>query len=381
MAELDPDTSGTTDRPGLGGPVLHAEIYRRSFEDSTDGIILTDTRSRILRANRAWLAMHGYQEHEVVGQKTSIVRGPLTSDAVYVHMWEQISNPQLGFWKGELVNRRKDGVEVPVLLTITPVREGERIAGYMAISIDQTERKQAEELKRLYELVVWHDLKSPVAAIQSLLGLVLGEVAGPLTADQRDLVGRATAQAVRMQELIATTLDLEKLKAKKLQLDLQDVELFAAARSSFQTLGSAAAARELRLALFAADRPAADSDEQVLRLDPVHLQRCVDNLVKNAIEASPRGGEVTVRVSQADGAVRLSVRNGGKPIPPDVKATLFHPFGTYGKRGGTGLGLYGVKMLVEAMGGAVSFTTGEAGTEFTLEFPASPGSVSPPPRS
>lgn len=377
MAELDPDTSDTL---GRGGPVLHAEIYRRSFEDSTDGIILTDTRSRILRANRAWLAMHGYQEHEVVGQKTSIVRGPLTSDAVYVHMWEQISNPQLGFWKGELVNRRKDGAELPLLLTITPVREGESIAGYMAISIDQTERKQAEELKRLYELVVWHDLKSPVAAIQSLLGLVLGEIAGPLTADQRDLVGRATAQAVRMQELIATTLDLEKLKAKKLRLDLQDVELFAAARSSFQTLGSAAAALELRLALFASDRPAADSDEQVLELDPVHLQRCVDNLVKNAIEASPRGGEVTVRISQAAGAVRLSVRNGGKPIPPDVKATLFHPFGTYGKRGGTGLGLYGVKMLVEAMGGAVSFTTGETGTEFTLEFPAKPGSVSLPMR-
>ncbi|HEY3450503.1 MAG TPA: PAS domain-containing sensor histidine kinase [Myxococcales bacterium] len=361
MAELTPE------------PQLDAEIYRRSFEDSTDGIVLTDTRSHIVRANRAWLAMHGYQEHEVVGQKTSLVRSPLTTDAVYAHMWAQIGNPQVGFWKGELVNRRKDGADLPVLLTITPVREGERIAGYMAISIDQSERKQVEELKRLYELVVWHDLKSPVAAIQSLLGAVMGDLAGPLNPDQRDLVGRAKVQAGRMQELIATTLDLEKLKAKKLQLDLQEVELFAVVRSAFQTLGSAASALGLKLSLLAGVRPATESDRLALQLDPIHLQRCVDNLLKNAIEASPRGGEVAVRIAgaEADGVgARLSVRNGGKPIPADVRATLFHPFGTYGKRGGTGLGLYGVKLLVEAMGGTVGFVSDESGTEFALRFEA-----------
>ncbi|MGC4119173.1 MAG: PAS domain-containing sensor histidine kinase [Myxococcales bacterium] len=351
------------------GPLLDAEIFRRSFEDSTDGIVLTDPRSRILRANQAWLAMHGYQEHEVVGQRTSLVRGALTSDAVYVHMWTQISDPKVGFWKGELVNRRKDGSEIPVLLTITPVREGDQIAGYMAISIDQTDRKQAEELKRLYELVVWHDLKSPVAAIQSLLGAVLGELAGPLNGDQRDLLVRAKSQAVRAQELIATTLDLEKLKAKKLQLDLQEFNLFAAARSSFQTLGAAASALGLKLTLLGDSGPASEADRAVLQLDPIHLQRCVDNLVKNAIEASPRGDEVVLRIAPtSDGGIRLSVRNGGKPIPPDVRATLFHPFGTYGKRGGTGLGLYGVKMLTEAMGGTVEFVSDESGTEFAMVF-------------
>ncbi len=360
----DPHHHETQTRQSL----LDAEIYRRSFEDSTDGIVLTDTASHILRANRAWLAMHGYEEHEVIGRKTSIVRSPLTTDAVYAHLWAQIGNPQIGFWRGELVNRRKDGTEVPVLLTISPVREGGRIAGYMAISIDQSERKQTEELKRLYELLVWHDLKSPAAAIQSLLGAVLGGLAGPLTDVQRDLVERANGQAVRMQELIATTLDLEKLKAKKLELDLQEVDLVQAVRASFRTLGSAAAARGLKLTLLAGER-------QPLTLDPVHLQRCVDNLVKNAVEASPRGAEVEVRLGAVDGGgARLSVRNRGEPIPPEVQATLFHPFGTYGKRGGTGLGLYGVKLLVEAMGGKVEYASDETGTEFALTWaPAAKG--------
>lgn len=350
-------------------PGIDAEIFRRSFEDSTDGIVLTDTGSRILRANRAWLQMHGYEAGEAVGQKTSLVRGPHTSDDVYRHMWAQISDPAKGSWTGELVNRRKDGTELPVLVTITPIRDGERIAGYMAISIDQRERKQAEELKRLYELVVWHDLKSPVAAIQSLLGALLGDLAGPLSSDQRDLVSRAQAQAARMIALIATTLDLEKLKQKKLELELQDVDLFEMARAAFQTQATAASSRGVALELRSGEAAATEADCLVLRLDPIHLQRCVDNLVKNGIEASPRDRRVVVAIEARSGRARLSVRNEGAPIPPDVRATLFHPFGTYGKRGGTGLGLYGVKLLVEAMGGTVAYESNERGTEFAIEFP------------
>ena len=344
------------------GSLADAEVFRRCFEDSTDGILVTDAQGRILRTNRAWLQMHGFEAPEVLGQTTRIVRSPLTTDEVYRSMWSQIRDPAKGFWKGELVNRRKDGAEIPVLLTITPVREGERIAGYMAISIDQRERRELDELRRLYELVVWHDLKSPLAAVRSLLETLSGELAGPVTADQRDLLERALRQAQRMSELIATTLDLEKLKQHKLQLDLQEVELVAAVRATFQTLSAQAAALGVELAL------TTESERVPCLLDPLHAQRCLDNLVKNAIEASPRGQTVRVTVSRA-GKALLSVHNEGEPIPPEVRATLFHPFGTYGKRGGTGLGLYGVKLLVEAMGGTVSCESGKAGTSFAVTLP------------
>jgi signal transduction histidine kinase len=95
----------------------------------------------------------------------------------------------------------------------------------------------------------------------------------------------------------------------------------------------------------------------------------VDNLLKNAIEAAPRRGPVTLTVEARDGAGRVRVHNPGAPIPAPVRATLFHPFGTYGKRGGTGLGLYGVKLLAEAMKGGVSYETGEGGTTFELSLP------------
>jgi signal transduction histidine kinase len=99
------------------------------------------------------------------------------------------------------------------------------------------------------------------------------------------------------------------------------------------------------------------------------VQRCVDNLVKNAVEAAPRDTPVTVAVAEDGPAVTLRVHNSGPPIPPDVLATLFHPFSTFGKRGGTGLGLFGVKLTVEALGGTVTHETGVTGTAFTIRFP------------
>jgi PAS domain S-box-containing protein len=347
----------------LGSPA-DAEIYRRCFEDSTDGILVTDLAGKILSVNQAWLAMHLFDRPEVLGKTTRIVRSEHTTGEVYASMWSQIRDPAKGFWKGELVNRRKDGTELPVLLTITPVKDGARIAGYMAITIDRRDREELEELKRLYQLTVWHDLRSPLAAIRSLLEAAAAGLAGALTPDQQDLLERAVRQARRMSEMISTTLDLEKLKERKLQLDLRDdFDLFASVRASFLTLADQAKARQVRLEL------AGEGDRLTSRADPIHAQRCVDNLVKNAIEASPSGDTVSVRVEPADGQARLSVHNGGSPIPPEVRATLFHPFGTFGKRGGTGLGLYGVKLLAEAMSGAVSCQTGETGTTFTLLLP------------
>jgi len=344
-------------------PALSDEVFRRCFEDSTDGIVLTDVEGRMLRANPAWLAMHGYVEAEVLGQTLRLVRGPHTTREVYDAMWADIRDPAKGSWKGELVNRRKDGTELPVLVTITPVREAGRIAGYMGISLDMRERKEVEELKRLYELVVWHDLKSPLGTIRALLDALAGGFAGPLAPSQEDLIQRAVKQCGRMAELIATTLDLERLKSRKLQMDLHDVDLVRLCLAAIE--GQQDRGRQLEVEVKLSGAPSL-----LVRADPLHAQRCLDNLVKNAIEAAPRKAIATV-VVEGRGAVGVArIHNPGKPIPAPVRATLFHPFGTYGKRGGTGLGLYGVKLLVEAMSGAVRYETGDEGTTFELEFPA-----------
>jgi PAS domain S-box-containing protein len=345
------------------------EAYRQFFLASNDAIVLTDVHGAIVSANPAWLDLYGYTLEEVLGKTTSIIRSRHSDDALFVHMWQQIGDPNVGYWRGEIINTKKNGEEVPVLLSIQPVRHAGGIIGYLAVGIDISERKRAEEFRELYDALVRHDLRAPAATTMTVLSALLDGHIGELSGKQRDLLERARRKVQQMLDTVATSLDLQKLRRAVLRLDIEDVDLFEIVRVSFDTLAEAAADRSVTLELRAGSQPASVDHRLVLRLDPIQLQRCSDNLVKNAVEGAQRGGTVTVAISGADGRATVGVHNTGKPISPEIRGAIFHPFSTYGKRGGTGLGAYGVRMLTEAMGGTVRFETGEQGTTFVLEFP------------
>jgi PAS domain S-box-containing protein len=344
--------------------------YRQFFLASNDAIVLTDTNGRIVSANPAWLALYGYSLEEVVGKTTRIIRSQHSENGLFERMWAAIGDPAIGFWRGEIINRKKSGEEVPVLLSIQPVRQSGRIIGYMGVAIDVSEGKRAEEMRELYDALVRHDLKAPAAVAMTVLSALLDGQMGPLNPKQRDLLERARRKVQQMLDTVATYLDLQKLRRAALELHVDDVNLFEVVRASFDTFAETADDRNIAMDLRAENIPAGAEERLVVRLDPLQMQRCSDNLVKNAVEGAERGGKVCVTIARSAASATMSVHNTGTPIAPDMQNTIFHPFSTYGKRGGTGLGAYGVRLLTEAMGGTVRFETGPNGTTFVLEFPA-----------
>lgn len=121
----------------------HYHLFLNAFQYSTDAILLTDLQSNIIEVNRAFTSLFGWTRDEAVGQNTRILRAPATSDEFYRGMWQSITTK--GSWMGEIVNRHKDGHEIPVLLSITPIfQDGEKI-GYMGVEIDLTEKKRIEK--------------------------------------------------------------------------------------------------------------------------------------------------------------------------------------------------------------------------------------------
>src|SRR4030043_1635887 len=98
------------------------ELYRKSFCDSTDTIIITDLQGRIVVANKAWLDLYGYELDEINGKTTNIIRSDKNKDDLYRDIWAQINDPGKGYWNGEIINRKKNGKEIPVYLTITPIK-------------------------------------------------------------------------------------------------------------------------------------------------------------------------------------------------------------------------------------------------------------------
>ena len=106
-------------------------------------------------------------------------------------------------------------------------------------------------------------------------------------------------------------------------------------------------------------------------VDAPKIRRVVSNLVKNAIEATPAGGRITVGLTQGKGSLYLYVRDTGAGIPREIMSRLFEPFVTRGKKGGTGLGLSICRRFAEAHGGEVDCRTRAGrGTRFVVRIPA-----------
>ena len=118
-----------------------------AVEQSADAILITDTSGNIRYVNPAFTAISGYSREEAVGQNPRIVKSGRQSPEFYKEIWVTIASGQV--WRGELINRRKDGTLYTEEMRITPVRNSDgEIVSYIAIKQDVTERRAAEEAKR-----------------------------------------------------------------------------------------------------------------------------------------------------------------------------------------------------------------------------------------
>ncbi|RMD94431.1 MAG: PAS domain-containing sensor histidine kinase [Calditrichaeota bacterium] len=132
------------------------QLFYNAFLHSTDAILFTDLDGVIIDVNPAFTKIFGWSREEAIGKNTNILRSSKTSNEFYRQMWESIIKK--GSWQGEIINRTKQGKEIPVFLSITPIYlEGEKI-GYMGIEIDITEKKKIErqllQEKRFTESII-----------------------------------------------------------------------------------------------------------------------------------------------------------------------------------------------------------------------------------
>lgn len=118
------------------------DLIYNAFQHSTDAILITDLNGVIIEINQAFSDIFGWSRDEAIGSRTSILRSPKTDDGFYQQMWQAINTH--GEWKGEIINRRKDGSDVPVLTSITPIFFDGKKVGYMGVEIDISERKRLE---------------------------------------------------------------------------------------------------------------------------------------------------------------------------------------------------------------------------------------------
>ena len=240
-------------------------------------------------------------------------------------------------------------------------------------------RAAAEEASRLKDefiATVSHELRTPLTAIVGYAHLLTKRVAdNPRAAHAAQMILRsAQAQA----QIVDDLLDVSRIMAGKLRLNVQSVDLAPVIHAAVETVQPAAEAKGVHLGVVS------DPHVGFVWGDPDRLQQVVWNLLSNAIKFTPHGGTVEVRLARQDGQAAIVVTDTGIGIRPDFLPHLFERFrqgdgSSTRQYGGLGLGLSIVRHLVEQHGGVVqAHSDGEGqGAEFTVALPLRPIAPAP----
>ena len=267
---------------------------------------------------------------------------------------------------GVEVWRTCDGRRQPVLANVAAVTDDEGVVVEVVHSLrDITKIKQSEEAKTLFLATASHELKTPLTVIRGFVETMQG---GALDADRQgialDAIHRRT---IELGEIVDRLLLSSRIEAGRVELTVADVALADVLRERADAMG-AARGRTVRVTI--------DPEVGVVRGDATALATVIDHLVDNAVKYSPDGGDISIRALAGD-PVMLTVSDRGIGMDADEAAHCFDRFwqaeGTDVRRfGGTGIGLYIVRSLVEAMGGRITVESEKGvGTTFVIELRAS----------
>jgi len=242
---------------------------------------------------------------------------------------------------------------------VNPALVRARVRNHLAL-------RQAARLREDVERITRHDLKNPLTEVISLPQLLA--LADNLDEGQKEMLGRIEQAGYAMLRLINFSLDLFKMEQGVYRYHPEPLDLAGLCRRVAAELEDLAGSAGARVEIDVDGRPLEAGQEFAVPGEELLCHSMLGNLVRNALEASPRGGVVRVSLMGGD-PVRIAVHNAGV-VPREVRERFFEKYATCGKDRGTGLGTYSARLTAEVMGGSIGFATSEAdGTTVTVEIP------------
>jgi len=271
----------------------------------------------------------------------------------------------------ELTIRTFDGTVFPAEIGVSQWRHDGQIR-YTVVLRDLTERRQVERMKDEFLATVSHELRTPLTSILGALGLLAGGVAGPLPPAAKPLADVARRNGERLSRLIDDLLDLTKLEGDRMVLHLRPVQVLPLLSEALAANQGYADRAGVNLVYTAPADPASWR----ARLDGDRFLQIMANLLSNAIKHTPRGARVYVEPVLEAHWLRVRVRDEGPGVDPAFRPRMFEKFSQADAsdrrpQGGTGLGLYLTRVLVERMSGRilVEETPVGQGAVFEVKFP------------
>ncbi|MFI1970982.1 PAS domain-containing sensor histidine kinase [Streptomyces cinnamoneus] len=352
MAGICPSAS-----PGLG---LHPD-------DLPDGLVVADAAQRVTCFNAAAARITGLRPADAVGRP---LESALPLEDLDGRRWWALTDPYGGLATRSGQPERNlllpGGRQVLVSARYVRERPGGPVVR-VVVQLRGTEaRRRAERSHAELIATVAHELRSPLTSVKGFTATLLAKWERFTDDQKRLMLETVDADADRVTRLIAELLDISRIDSGRLEVRRQPVDMAAAVLRHVETYVRAGLPRDRFRLEVAEELPA-------LWADPDKVDQVLGNLLENAVRHGE--GRVTIEVSPAVTKARtegtaVTVSDEGPGIPEESMARVFTRFWRGSKRGGTGLGLYIVKGIVEAHGGTI--TVGRAargGAQFRFTLP------------
>jgi PAS domain S-box-containing protein len=285
----------------------------------------------------------------------------------------------VGRWSGELAVIGSNGSEIPCSVLLLAHDADETEARYYSIvARDISQSKEVERMKNEFVSTVSHELRTPLTSIRGSLGLLAGGVIGELPPRANEMITIARENTDRLIRLINDVLDLDKIEAGSLELEVERVRVRDVIDMAVDSVVGMANDQSVTIMTHV------ENEELELEVDRDRIVQVLTNLLSNAIKFSPPESEVTLRAWAATtGIVRFEVQDRGIGIPSDKLESIFGRFqqvdsSSSRARGGTGLGLAICKAIVDEHKGRIGIeSTVGVGSTFYVELASPDGAATP----
>ena len=358
------------------------------LDQMADAVIIVNAEGEVVRANPAAERLHGRDLTSIPTADRSRILGVADPEGRPIQPGDLPLTRALG---GVIVDsadwtvERPDGSRVRLLGSAAPLRspQGE-ITGAVLVMRDITRRarlvedlRRATSIKERFFAQMSHELRTPINAILGYSTIITEGILGPVPAEVQRVLTRIRVSGEHLLELVNDVLDISRLEANKVALDIHQFDLTALARDSIFSVEPQALAKKLELRI--------DAPEPLsIRSDPARVRQIILNLAANAVKFT-QSGSVSLEIRPVDGEwVEIAVIDTGVGISPDNIDRIFEEFAQVGKGdSGTGLGLTISRRLAKLLGGDLTASSqiGQ-GSRFTLRLPiaGTPGGGATPSR-
>ncbi len=344
--------------------IKEANAVERALTDNVSDVICSlDANNRFIALNPACLQVWGYSEEDLLGMNVREIITAEDADKMTSILLEGKGDSSKNF---DTRIKLKNGEEADMHWTAnwSPKQQS-----YFCVVHDISAAKQVERMKKEFVAMVSHDLRTPLNSVLNLLTLMSVDAYGVVNETGHKRLDAAEQDVTRLIGLINELLDLEKLEAGEIILDLKEISASSIMQQAQQSVYGFAQQNSVEIVC--------EPSNLNVTVDQNRFVQLLINLLSNAVKFSEKGSEVRMRSEHGANYTVFEIADTGCGIPPEVQETIFERYkqaeGANQKHKGTGLGLAICKNIAEQHGGSIGVeSTVGVGSTFWVKVPDRP---------